>query len=56
MRGVSVFFVVFTLAFTTGCTSSGSLPFIGCFILFSQFSLICFIKCNDEKGLFVIVE
>ena len=32
VRGVSVFFVVFTLAFTTGQTSSGSLPFIGCFI------------------------
>ena len=26
------FFVLFTLAFTTGWTSSGSLPFIGCFI------------------------
>ena len=47
MRGVWVFSVVFTLAFT----SSGSLPFIGCFILFSQFSLVCFIICNDEKRL-----
>ena len=36
MRGVSVFFVLFTLAFTTGWTSSGSLLFIGCFILVSQ--------------------
>ena len=56
MRGVSVFFVVFTLAFATGETSSGSLPFNGCFILFSRFSLVCFIICNDEKGLFVLVQ
>ena len=28
-------FVLFTLAFTTGWTSSGKLPFIWCFILFS---------------------
>ena len=41
VRGISVFFVVFTLAFTTGWTSSGRLPFIGCFILFSQFILVC---------------
>ena len=28
VRGVSVFFVMFTLAFTTGQTSSGNLPFL----------------------------
>ena len=43
VRGVSVFFVLFTLAFTTG-----SLPFIACFILFSQFILICFIICKND--------
>ena len=37
------------LAFTTGYTSSGSLPFIGCFILFSQFILVCFIICKNEN-------
>ena len=56
VRGVSVFFVLFTLAFTTGQTSSGSLPFIGCFILFSQFSLVCFIICKKLKVLFVLVQ
>ncbi len=56
VRGVSVFFVVFTLAFTTGQTSSGSLPFIGCFILFSQFIRVCFIIRKDEKVLFVLVQ
>ena len=56
MRGVSVFFVLFTLAFTTGWTSSGSLPFIGCFILFSQFIRVCFIIRKDEKVLFVLVQ
>ena len=56
VRGVSVFFVLFPLAFTTGWTSSGSLPFIGCFILFSQFILVCFIICKNEKGLFVLVQ
>ena len=55
-RGVSVFFVLFTLAFTTGWTSPGSLPFIGCFILFSQFILVCFIICKNEKVLFVLVQ
>ena len=51
MRGVSVFFVLFTLAFTTGWTSSGSLPFIGHFILFSQFIRVCFIiRLQDEKS------
>ena len=50
MRGVSVFFVLFTLFFTTGWTSSGGLPFIGCFILVSQFILVCFIICNNEKS------
>ena len=49
VRGVSVFFVLFTLAFTTGQTSSGSLPFIGCFILFSQCILVCFIICKNNK-------
>ena len=53
---LAVFFVVFTLAFTTGQTSSGSLPFIGCLILFSRFSLVCFIICNSEKGLFVLIQ
>ena len=47
-RGVSVFFVLFTLAFTTGWTSPGSLPFIRYFILFSQFILVCFIICKNE--------
>ena len=56
MRGVSVFFVLFTLAFTTGWISSGSLPFIGCFILFSQFILVCFIICKNDKVLFVLVQ
>ncbi len=56
VRGVSVFFVVFTLAFTTGQTSSGSLPFIGCFILFSQIIRVCFIIRKDEKVLFVLVQ
>ena len=55
-RGVSVFFVLFTLAFTTGWTSSGSLPFIGCFVLFSLFILVCFIICKNEKVLFVLVQ
>ena len=44
------------LAFTTGYTSSGSLPFIGCFILFSQFILVCFIICKNEKVFFVLVQ
>ena len=48
MRGISVFLVLFTLAFTTGWSSSGSLPFIQCFILFSQFILVCFIVCKNE--------
>ena len=48
---LAVFFVVFTLAFTTG-----SLPFIGYSIWFSRFSLVCFIIRNDEKGLFVLVQ
>ena len=56
VRGVSVFFVLFTLAFTTGKTSSGSLPFIGCFILLAQFILVCFITCKNEKVLFVLVQ
>ena len=56
VRVVSVFFVLFTLTFTTGQTSSGSLPFIGCFILFSQFILVCFIICKKEKVLFVLVQ
>ena len=56
LRGVSVFFVLFTLAFTTGKTSSGSLPFIGYFILFAQFILVCFITCKNEKVLFVLVQ
>ena len=51
VRGVSVFFVPFTLAFTTG-----SLPFIGCFILFFQFIFVCFIICKNEKVLFVLVQ
>ena len=25
-------------------------------VLFSQFSLVCFIICNDEKGLFILVH
>ena len=56
VRGVSVFFVLFTLAFTTGWTSSGRLPFIGCFILFSQFILVCFIICKKEKVFFILVQ
>ena len=40
------------LAFTTGQTSSGTLPFIGCFILFSQFILVCFIICKKNKKFF----
>ena len=57
VRGVSVFFVLFTLAqFHNGQTLSGSLPFIGCFILFSQFSLVCFIICKKLKVLFVLVQ
>ena len=43
VRGVSVFYALFSLAFTTGWTSSERLPFIGCFILFSQFIHVCFI-------------
>ena len=39
MRGVSVFFVLFILAFTIGWTSRQP-DFIGCFILFSQFILV----------------
>ena len=53
MRGVSVFFFVFTLAFTTGLTSSGNLLLLG--VLFSQFILVCFIICNDEKGLLPVL-
>ena len=30
--------------------------FIGCFILFSQFILLCFIICKNEKVLFVQVQ
>ena len=30
--------------------------FIGCFILFSQFILVCFITCKNEKVLFVLVQ
>ena len=44
------------LAFTTGWTSSRSLPFIGCFILFSQFILVYFIICKNEKVLFILVQ
>ena len=33
-----------------------SLPFIGCFILFSQFILVCFIICKNEKDLFVLFQ
>ena len=51
MRGVSVFLVVFTLAFTTG-----KLPFIGCFILVFQFILVYFIIRSDDQGLFVLVQ
>ena len=56
VRAVSVFFGPFTRAFPTGQTSSGSLPFIGCFILFSQFILVYFIICKKEKVLFVLVQ
>ena len=57
VRGVSVFFVLFTLAFTTGQTSPASLPFIRCFILFSQFiRFVCFIIRKNEKVLFVLVQ
>ena len=35
--------------------SSGSLPFIGCFILFSQFILVCFIILKNENALFVLL-
>ena len=34
----------------------GCLPFIGCFILFSLFILVCFIICKNEKVLFVLVQ
>ena len=33
-------FLTFAIAFTTGETSSGSLPMIGCFIFFYQFVLV----------------
>ena len=56
VHGISVFFVLFTLAFTTGWTSSERLPFIGCFILFSQFIPICFIICKNEKVLLILVQ
>ena len=39
VHGVSVFFVLFTLAFTTGQTSSGSLPFLGVLFYFPRLSL-----------------
>ena len=32
------------------------MPFIGCFILFSQFILVYFIICKNEKVLFVVVQ
>ena len=46
----------FCLAFTAGFQNPGSLPFIECFILFSQFILLCFIICKNEKVLFVLVQ
>ena len=49
------FFVLFTLAFTTGQTSSGSLPFIGCFI-FPDLSLFVSSYVKMEKVLFVLVQ
>ena len=36
-------------SFHNRLTSSGSLPFIECFILFSQFILVCFIICKNNK-------
>ena len=48
------FFVLFSLAFTKGWTSSGSLAFIGCFILFSQFIVVCI--CKNENVWFVLVQ
>ena len=45
----SLFRSVYSSFHRTGQTSSGSLPFIGCFILFSQFILVCFIICKNES-------
>ena len=48
---LAVFFVVFTLAFTQARPHQGA-----CLLLGVLFSLVCFIICNDEKGLFVLVQ
>ena len=56
MRGVSVFLVLFTLAFTTGWTSSGSLPFIGVLFYFPNLFLFVSSYVKMEKVLFVLVQ
>ena len=55
VRGVSVLFGLFTLAFTTRAgPHQGDCLLLG--VLFSQFILICFIICKNEKVLFVLVQ
>ena len=55
VRGVSVLFGLFTLAFTTRAgPHQGDCLLLG--VLFSQFILVCFIMCKNEKVLFVLVQ
>ena len=51
MRGVSVFFVVFS--FHNRLDLIREPAFLG--VLFSQFIRVCFIRCKDEKVLLVLV-
>ena len=46
-----VYFPLVILSFSSLVRWVAFWPFIGCFILFSQFSLVCFMICNDEKRL-----
>ena len=48
MHGVLVFFVVFSRPHQGACLLLD--------VLFSQFVLVCFIICKDEKVLFVLVQ
>ena len=56
MRGVSVFFVVFSFHNRLDLIREPAFYWVFYFILFSKFSLVCFIIRNDEKVLFVLVQ
>ena len=56
VRGVSVFFVVFSFHNRLDLIREPAFYWVFYFILFSKFSLVCFIIRNDEKVLFVLVQ